>query len=465
MSRSRWLLPWAAAVLAAWPGCGRTETASLAQSAAAAADATPELIVVAGAKNVMRASRSGVGSLEYELDAEFPAAAPILDVVKRLQALGWTALKEDPINPGIPTSMVRSWTSYVDASRPARRREYRWTSEWQEAKGHRVTYAFRYESAEHPVEPLRHLFVAAGSYPAELTRRLEFDSRRAGEEFARSHPGPPPDDDGGQTVLPAQTGDAFLVSGPAGEAVVQVTDRPGGQVAYRWRFRDASGKTESGSVPVSAMMSAGPFALSWQSRDPFERREDLGAVGYPASAMTLLPVPGGQFETLDLAAVHALATLLPDRNERYRRGPTPGADAPGGPIMAMMTSGSSLELHRGQALLVQGKVGTGVIIILEPDMRSVKYRSRFLETGSKKESSGELVATDSPFPILKVGPYSLQWWMRRVEKVSDERGTRLGEWSGEAKYLPEEVTVAVIPDALAERLQLESVGTVKTLAP
>jgi hypothetical protein len=413
------------------------------------------LIVLPGAANVQRDSRMGASAASYEMNVAFPASGPILEIVTRLAKLGWTPLKEDSFNPGIPTSMVRSWTSFVDASKAGRRRRYSWASEWRDTKGDRVHYAFRYEAPEESQRPLLRLAVSASAVPSELEDRVE---RYLGSNPARSFP-TPLSEGPGRTVLDAAVGGAFLASGPAGEAVFRITGTSGEQVAYRWRFRAPDGSETRDAVPVSSTLRAGPFRLFWMSHSPVGSKRGGAGVGYSADEMDLIPVPGEQFETLDLGQVHALATLLPDRNRWYAE-PVPRPErAYQDRLVSLMEAGNAVRLGPGRALLVRGPRGSGVIEIVEPELRSVKYRWRFRGAGSDWDSSGKSEASDSPFPNLRVGPYSLQWQMRSVSKRKDDQGTRITDWIADVKYLPEEFTVQTIPAEEAAKRDLGSAAT------
>ena len=451
-SRRRWRPAQAAAALAVLLSCARFARATLPDELGSA------LIVLPGAKNVQTRSAEGGSGTSYDLDVPFPAAAPILEIVKRLEKLGWTALKEDSFNPGIPTSMVRGWTSFIDASKPVRVRRYSWASDWADSRGDRAYYVFRYEAPEAGQTPLRSLKVMGSVVPADLHRRMEADASRAMKSHDRASPRgvplPPGVEGAGHNVLEASAGDAFLASGPGGEAVVQITGTPGDQVAYRWRFRPPDGKEAGGSVPLSATLQAGPFRLSWMPRSPFTRKDGLGGVGYHAEAMDLIPIPGDQFESLDLGQAHALATLLPDRNARYAAVRPPSAERKGDRLNAFMEAGRGVSLGPGRALLLRGDRGAAVVDILEPQLRSVKYRWRFRENPSRAETSGQAEASESPFPELKAGPYVLLWQMGSLSKERDAAGTRILSWSADVKYLPEDVSVETIPAEDFSKLDL-----------
>src|SRR6185369_10445158 len=169
-----------AAALAAWLGCGLPARAVHGAVVGDAPEpAAAALIVLPGARDVHRSSRDGARGIRYRIEAEFPAAGPIVDVVKRLQRRGWFPLREDPANAWRATSLLRGWTSFVDASGTTPDRIYSWWSEWTNLGGDHVSYGFQYEAAEHGESPLRSLSVAAGFYPARLVRELREEAARA----------------------------------------------------------------------------------------------------------------------------------------------------------------------------------------------------------------------------------------------------------------------------------------------
>lgn len=449
-----------ATTVAAWLACAPDPAAALGNSQDAASAA---LIVLPGARDVHHRSQEGGRGVTYSLEAEFPAAAPILAVGKRLQRLGWFPLKEDPLNPW--TRTARSWTSFVDASGPTRTRWYSWWSEWTNLGGDHVSYGFRYEAAEHGEARLRTVVVAAGFYPARLARQLKEEATLAAVRFEEMHPEAgfaPTDERRAPTVLAARTGDAFLLSGPEGEGAVRITGRSGDQVAYSWRFRAPAGTRSSGSVAEASTLSAGPLRLLWLPHFPSTSRtvaDGEAAVGY-VGGLDVIPIPGEQFESLDLGQAHALAILDSDRNRRPVEATSALAIEDEVRRYAIIEAGKTASLGSGRALLVSGRNGSGVIEIVAADADSVKYRWRFRESESSSDASGESEASERPFPELRVGPYALQWQMRSMSEVRDGAGASTS-WSADVKYLPEELSLATIPAGDARRLDLAAVSATR----
>ena len=451
-----------ATTLAAWLACGGPEPATALGDAGDGAAATA-LILLPGARDVHRSSRQGARGVSYRIEAEFPAAGPIVDVVKRLKRRGWIPLGEDPRNAWTATSLLRGWTSFVDASGTTPVRIYNWWSEWTNLGGDHVSYGFRYEAPAHGGSALRSLSVAAGFYPAPLARQLKEEATRAAEVFARTHRAEAaarPDDGRVRTMLPARAGDAFLLSGPAGEAAVRITGTPGEQVAYKWRFRRPAGSESSGSLAEASTITAGPFRLFWLPRSPLaSTSEKEAAVGYLAG-VDVIPIPGEQFASLDLGQAHALATLVPERNRQLAEAASVRAEADVRRD-AILEAGKSTRLDSGRALLVQGPKGVGVIEIVHPGAESVKYRWRFRASTASADASGEAEASDRPFLELRVGPYFLQWQARSISEVSDETGARAAGWSADVKYLPEELSLVTIPAGDATRVDLAAISALR----
>ena len=198
---------WAAAL------CALAAVASAQPATPAAATPGDAVVVLPGARNVQRSSQPDGADAAYELDAEFPAAKPILEIVNRLAKLGWQPLKEDPMNPGLSTSMVSGWTSFFDSSKSPRTRRYNWASEWKDGKGNAVFYAFGYEAPEGSRAPLRSLRVTAGVHPSKGFRRISSNEAALAEMRAHgrcrpTRPGPEP-----RSCRPA-TGTHFWRPGP-----------------------------------------------------------------------------------------------------------------------------------------------------------------------------------------------------------------------------------------------------------
>ena len=87
------------------------------------------------------------GSIQYSyrLKADYPASSVLKEISSQLEAGGWQPLKEDILNPGQPSSHVKGWSNYEDASRPPTKIRYQWMGSWEDKYGNIVTYIFLYQ--------------------------------------------------------------------------------------------------------------------------------------------------------------------------------------------------------------------------------------------------------------------------------------------------------------------------------
>jgi hypothetical protein len=81
----------------------------------------------------------------YELREPYPAANVIGKIRAHLEGRGWRPLKEDLLNPGIPTSLVRGWTEYRDATTKPAAMVHEWIGQWEDSSGRIAWYVLRYE--------------------------------------------------------------------------------------------------------------------------------------------------------------------------------------------------------------------------------------------------------------------------------------------------------------------------------
>ena len=432
-------------------GCHRAQSVESGKPAAA------ELLILAGVTDVKQQSNQGVGSVSYEMQAPFPAAAQIAEILTHMSGLGWVPLKEDSLNPGIPTSIVRGWTSFIDASKPKRVRRWGWSGEWRSKRGDITSYRFAYEAPETATEPLSHVRVSGSLVPAEIERRIEDELKRRSPQHQPQRSALPPgfpDEGFIRTVLDARLKDCFLASNHLGDAVVQVVGMDGAQVSYRWKFLGAGHEGEtSGTAPSSSSIQAGPFHLAWSSP---VTDETASGVGYYPAEMSLIPLPADSFESIDLAQVRRLATLTPETTERYRGFHVPPEQAAHDRTSALFIAGKTAPIHMGEAFLISGEQGRAVVEIENVTMKSVRYHWRFRKPSSREDSSGTDESGESPLPSIRVGPYAMFWQMNSLRSYRDEKTNGTTDWRADIRYLPEEVSVVVIPQAKAGSVDLSS---------
>ena len=88
---------------------------------------------------------SGV-QLTYKIRASYPAQNVLHTINTRLHALGWKPLRDDFLNPGLPSSHIRGWLYYEDHATYTSVRV--WQADWQDAEQEVVTYRLEYRCAE-----------------------------------------------------------------------------------------------------------------------------------------------------------------------------------------------------------------------------------------------------------------------------------------------------------------------------
>ena len=139
------------------------------------ADGAPieELIPLKGAENV-RYDKGAYRSLHvgYGFIEKYPARDVLSQIAGRLKKLGWEPLKEDWLNPGVPSSHVRGWTEYVDGTVKPERQVHAWKAQWKNRAGDVVAYSFRYSYPQDGKADLQSLWVNGSWYPASAVPQM-----------------------------------------------------------------------------------------------------------------------------------------------------------------------------------------------------------------------------------------------------------------------------------------------------
>jgi len=125
------------------------------------------LIVLDGATQVRRDPGAYWSfHVAYALKEKHPASNAIQQISSRLEALGWRPLKDDWLNPGLPSSHVRGWTDFTDGTRTPVHRVHRWGAQWQDESGNIVDYTLDYSYPESGTQDLQSLWIDGAWYPA-----------------------------------------------------------------------------------------------------------------------------------------------------------------------------------------------------------------------------------------------------------------------------------------------------------
>jgi len=137
----------------------------------------PYLRPLPGARDVHSRRVGSESGVEYHLTACYPAAVQLQEIASRVPST-WRTRTEDFLNPGIPTSQVRGWTDYHDATKHPEQKVHHWAGEWQEPAGGILTYDLLYRSPAKPESSLNEpttceVFVTATFMSRETVRELQ----------------------------------------------------------------------------------------------------------------------------------------------------------------------------------------------------------------------------------------------------------------------------------------------------
>lgn len=139
------------------------------QDPAAYSDA---LVVASGAEDVRYMKYEGTDQISYRLQVDYPAHNVIETISQSLKDKGWEPLKEDFLNPGLPSSHVRGWTNFTDATRSPERRVHQWLAQWENDQQDIVCYGLRYEYPQDETPNLKSLHVHGIFVPAPLAKEM-----------------------------------------------------------------------------------------------------------------------------------------------------------------------------------------------------------------------------------------------------------------------------------------------------
>jgi hypothetical protein len=178
----RRLAPWlviAVAGLLASQGC----RGSAGDAVINASSLPSELAPLPGAIDIKAHTQpGGLIWVHYDLTEPFPARSALRAICDRFQSTGWSPLAYSWLNPTIPSSHTRGWTSFIGGPDEPRAMVDQWMAEWRNKAGAVVMYEFRYVSpsqsfARSPDEPDNtRLRVTGMLASASLARRFVAES-------------------------------------------------------------------------------------------------------------------------------------------------------------------------------------------------------------------------------------------------------------------------------------------------
>jgi len=127
------------------------------------------LVVCPGATDILRKKWENTDQVSYRIVVSYPAESVLSCISNKLSQTGWEPLKEDYWNPGFPSSHVRGWTQFADASVQPQSSVDQWLGQWKDGVGSIVWYSLQYR---YPPGDRNHLTVAAGYIPADVASRI-----------------------------------------------------------------------------------------------------------------------------------------------------------------------------------------------------------------------------------------------------------------------------------------------------
>jgi hypothetical protein len=83
----------------------------------------------------------------YRLSERYPAKATLAELASHFKGGGWKPMKEDWLNPGIPSSHAKGWSEFVDGTVNPPLRVWQWKGAWENAQGDIIDYSLTYYGA------------------------------------------------------------------------------------------------------------------------------------------------------------------------------------------------------------------------------------------------------------------------------------------------------------------------------
>lgn len=155
--------------IAVRPSTGTTPVLPIADSTSSTepGEAANEALIVPDGAAQLHSEPGAYGShhVAYALTEQYPASNAIRQISSRLEALGWTPLQEDWLNPGLPSSHTSGWTGFLDGTTTPMHHVRQWSAQWQDAPGNIVDYTLSYSYPESGTPDLQTLWINESWYP------------------------------------------------------------------------------------------------------------------------------------------------------------------------------------------------------------------------------------------------------------------------------------------------------------
>jgi hypothetical protein len=116
-------------------------------TAACAPDANTNslgFVVVTHAVSIRCASDGASPEMSYNVPESYPAKGALTEIAANLRQRGWDPLPEDFLNPGIPSSHLTGWSSFIDGTVEPHDHVRQWLAQWRNPHHDVVVYAVVY---------------------------------------------------------------------------------------------------------------------------------------------------------------------------------------------------------------------------------------------------------------------------------------------------------------------------------
>jgi hypothetical protein len=133
-------------------------------------------VVVPRATGVKQSIFQGKDQIIYHVQSEYPADDVLRTIGVRLKNLGWKPLKEDWLNPGLPSSLVRGWTYYEDETTKPATSVRVWGADWENGAHDILSYDLEYRCPGNLCSStfdLHDLRVLAIHIPADIAKQMK----------------------------------------------------------------------------------------------------------------------------------------------------------------------------------------------------------------------------------------------------------------------------------------------------
>ena len=137
------------------------------------------LVVFPSASEIKFMKFQGTDQVTYKVQTTYPADEVISFISMKLRRQGWRPLREDYLNPGLPTSHVRGWTEFRDMTTHPETDVHQWLAQWDNKAGDVAWYTLRYRYPEGKSPDLNTLLVSASYIPSKIAKAMKEDAERS----------------------------------------------------------------------------------------------------------------------------------------------------------------------------------------------------------------------------------------------------------------------------------------------